>query len=65
MTWDIRPLAMPGEGSNEIHPEGSSIMNKVLEDILEGGKGLNLTYEVRDGILRHTGEIAPETLEGR
>jgi dGTPase len=26
---------------------------------------LNLTYEVRDGILTHTGEQAPETLEGK
>src|SRR5690606_34782980 len=27
-------------------------------------KGLNLTYEVRDGILNHTGDNKPETLEG-
>lgn len=27
--------------------------------------GLNLTFEVRDGILHHTGEQLPETLEGR
>jgi len=35
-------------------------------DILEnGGEGLNLTYEVRMGILGHTGSRIPETLEGR
>jgi dGTPase len=28
-------------------------------------RGLNLTYEVCDGILTHTGEQEPETLEGR
>ncbi|HIV86095.1 MAG TPA: deoxyguanosinetriphosphate triphosphohydrolase [Candidatus Monoglobus merdigallinarum] len=34
-------------------------------DVLESGRGLNLTYEVRDGIAHHTGGIPPETLEGR
>ncbi len=34
-------------------------------DILEGGKGINLTYEVRDGILKHTGDSQAETLEGK
>jgi len=35
-------------------------------DLLErDGRGLNLTYEVRDGIARHSGEARPETLEGR
>ena len=35
-------------------------------DILEnGGEGLNLTYEVRMGILGHTGDRIPETMEGR
>jgi len=33
-------------------------------DVLEGDQGLNLTYEVRDGILKHTGDAEPETLEG-
>ena len=34
-------------------------------DVLENdGQGLNLTYEVRNGILCHTGEAWPETLEG-
>ena len=35
-------------------------------DILEnGGEGLNLTYEVRRGILGHTGDRIPETMEGQ
>ena len=34
-------------------------------DILEDGCGLNLTYEVRDGILNHAGENEAETLEGK
>lgn len=33
--------------------------------ILEGKKGLNLTYEVMDGILCHTGDKAADTLEGQ
>ena len=34
-------------------------------DVLENdGRGLNLTYEVRNGILCHTGDPWPETLEG-
>ncbi len=32
---------------------------------LEGGCGINLTYEVMDGILNHVGQNYPETLEGR
>ncbi|MBD0290774.1 MAG: deoxyguanosinetriphosphate triphosphohydrolase [Thermoleophilia bacterium] len=35
-------------------------------DVLErDGRGLNLTFEVRDGILRHTGPDEPVTLEGK
>jgi dGTPase len=35
-------------------------------DLLEyDGQGLNLTFEVRDGILNHTGEGVPSTIEGR
>ena len=35
-------------------------------DILEkNGQGLNLTHEVRLGILGHTGDYIPETLEGQ
>ncbi len=34
-------------------------------DLLEDSRGLNLTWEVRDGILNHTGETMPATLEGQ
>jgi dGTPase len=37
-----------------------------LVDVLErDGEGLNLTEQVRDGILNHTGSGTPATLEGR
>lgn len=38
---------------------------RVVERIENGGAGLNLTPEVRDGILHHTGNVPAETLEGR
>src|SRR5436309_8620533 len=38
---------------------------RVVERLERGGRGLNLTWEVRDGILKHTGPDEPETLEGR
>ena len=38
---------------------------RVVEKIEKDGNGLNLTYEVRNGILRHTGNILPDTMEGR
>jgi dGTPase len=37
---------------------------RVVEKIEKDGKGLNLTYEVRDGIRNHTSGGMPETLEG-
>lgn len=37
---------------------------RVVDKLEYGGKGLNLTWEVRDGILTHTGEQKPATLEG-
>ena len=38
---------------------------RVVERLERDGRGLNLTWEVRDGILHHTGEGEPSTLEGR
>ena len=38
---------------------------RVVEELERGGRGLNLTLETRDGILHHTGEGEPETLEGK
>ena len=37
---------------------------RMVERLENGGRGLNLTAEVRDGILCHSGEKEPETLEG-
>ncbi len=44
-----------------LHNEHSLRVVDVLE---KGGEGLNLTYEVRDGILNHTGKGYPSTREG-
>ena len=38
---------------------------RVVDELENGGRGLNLTYEVRMGILGHTGNHIPETLEGQ
>ncbi len=38
---------------------------RVVEVLEYEGKGLNLTWEVRDGIRRHTGDGRSDTLEGR
>lgn len=38
---------------------------RVVEIIENGGRGLNLTSEVRDGIVCHTGSMDAETFEGR
>jgi dGTPase len=38
---------------------------RVVERLERDGRGLNLTEQVRDGILRHTGPDEPSTLEGK
>ena len=38
---------------------------RVVDRLEKNGQGLNLTYEVRRGILCHSGDELPETLEGR
>ena len=38
---------------------------RVVDTLERDGQGLNLCYEVRMGILGHTGDYIPETLEGR
>ena len=55
---------------NSIHPGGFSHNEQSLRtvDLLEETskrRGLNLTYEVRDGILNHRGPVRPATLEGQ
>jgi dGTPase len=49
-------------GRHFLHNEQSL---RVVETLERDGRGLNLTAEVRDGILNHTGAGMPETLEGR
>ena len=55
---------------NEIHPGGFRHNEQSLRvvDVLESTarrKGMNLTFEVRDGILNHTGNLPADTLEGQ
>ncbi len=38
---------------------------RVVDKLERGGRGLNLTYEVRDAIVNHTGEHRASTLEGQ
>jgi dGTPase len=38
---------------------------RVVEVVENDGRGLNLTWEVRDGIRHHTGRVLPATLEGQ
>ncbi len=62
------PFGHAGESAlNDIMPGGfkhNQQSLRVVED-LEGGTGLNLTWEVCDGILNHTGPGLPSTLEGQ
>lgn len=62
------PFGHTGEAVlNEICPQGFRHNEQSLRvvDVLEREGGLNLTYEVRDGILCHTGDQQAVTLEGR
>ncbi|MDR3686358.1 MAG: deoxyguanosinetriphosphate triphosphohydrolase [Coriobacteriia bacterium] len=38
---------------------------RIIDELEYEGKGLNLTWEVRDGIVGHTGPDVPATMEGR
>ena len=49
-------------GSGFRHNEHSL---RLVEKLERGGRGLNLTEQVRDGILNHTGSLRAATLEGR
>lgn len=52
---------------NGVYPAGFKHNEQSLRVVerLEGQNGLNLTQEVRDGILNHTGPHMPITLEGQ
>lgn len=61
------PFGHAGEAVlDSIHPSGFKHNEQSLRvvEILEDKRGLNLTWEVRDGILNHTGDNLPGTLEG-
>lgn len=63
------PFGHAGERTLDrlMQPEYSFAHNEQslrIVDVLEGGRGMNLTAEVRDGILHHTGEELPFTPEG-
>lgn len=67
------PFGHAGEEAlNSVYPPGFQHNEQSLRvvDYLETKsckdyRGLNLTLEVRDGILNHTGPVLPETLEGQ
>ena len=63
------PFGHSGEMAlNEMYKAGFTHYEQSLRviDFLEkDGKGLNLTYEVRDGVLNHTKGKLPLTLEGQ
>lgn len=63
------PFGHAGERAlDEIHPGGFAhhVQSlRVVEKLENGGKGLNLTWEVRDGIRNHTSGSMPATPEGR
>ena len=55
---------------NNIHPGGfvHNVQSLRTVDVIEDTpkrRGLNLTYEVRNGILNHRGPVRPVTLEGQ
>lgn len=65
------PFGHTGESIlDEIHPGGFKHNEQSIRvvEVLEsqnGRRGMNLTKEVRDGILNHTGDGVPFTLEGQ
>lgn len=63
------PFGHAGERAlNSVVPDGFRHFDqslRVVERLEKNGKGLNLTYEVRDGIVCHTRGKEADTLEGR
>lgn len=63
------PFGHAGERAlNDVFPEGFTHFEqslRVVDRLERDGEGLNLTYEVRDGILCHTKGKEADTLEGR
>jgi len=63
------PFGHAGERAlDQIHPGGFAHYKqsvRVVEVLEKNGKGLNLTWEVRDGIRNHRTSGSPSTLEGQ
>jgi len=62
------PFGHAGETAlDQVHPGGfkHNVQSLRVVDEIEQGTGLNLAWEVRDGILNHTGSETPSTLEGQ
>lgn len=63
------PFGHAGEDAlNSVCPEGFAHYKqsvRVVELLEKGGRGLNLTWEVRDGIRNHRTSGQPSTLEGQ
>lgn len=63
------PFGHAGEGMLNELCEGGFKHNeqsvRIVEKLEKEGKGLNLTWEVRDGILNHQTSLMPATLEGK
>ncbi len=63
------PFGHAGERAlNELYKDGfrhNEQSVRVVEVLENKGRGLNLTWEVRDGILNHQTSLMPSTLEGR
>ena len=65
------PFGHTGEEalSRALYPHGRDFHHnehslRVVDHLERGGDGLNLTFEVRDGIRNHTGVVHPSTREG-
>lgn len=62
------PFGHAGEEAlDQVFPQGFRHNQQSLRVVerLEEGTGLNLTWEVRDGVVNHTGPSKPATLEGQ
>ncbi|HML48001.1 MAG TPA: deoxyguanosinetriphosphate triphosphohydrolase [Clostridia bacterium] len=62
------PFGHMGERTlDRLHPGGfrhNEQSLRMVEHLEKEGEGLNLTWEVRDGIAHHSGKTEPQTLEG-
>lgn len=66
LTKSLKAVEVTGKYKNLPIPFKHNHQSLRVIDLIEyNGKGLNLTEEVRDGILNHTGKDEPITLEGK